>query len=382
MRLFGLALLQNRYPALHGLRFLAIVSVLQVHVTVTLDKLRMLRHPGILALSQAVWFGMDLFFVLSGFLIGSMLLHQAGAGIGRFWLRRAFRTFPLYYVVLTGLVIQAERPIWTTRSLVSEYLYFSNYGGLAQHKHLLMAWAWSLCVEEHFYLVAPILVLALGRLRSPNARLVMLGLLWASALVVRFGVLLAHQGPWAHHGMLVEIYVPTHTRFDTLVAGVILAHLVHHHAEALRAFFGRRAARVGAWIVVFVCLLFVLAPPKHGFEVGVWSVLAWGTVTSVMYVTLVLLLLFHEGRLSRFLSARPFLYAATIGYGVYLVHIPLMVWVVAPQSARMLHVWQWGIGAVWWSSLGLLLVVSLAVAYGLHLLVEKPMLALRDRWVP
>lgn len=89
----GLSLLQNRYPALHGLRFVAIVSVLQVHVTVTLHGFKLMQNGELAGLSQSVWFGMDLFFVLSGFLIGSMLLHQGGTGMGRFWLRRAFRTF-------------------------------------------------------------------------------------------------------------------------------------------------------------------------------------------------------------------------------------------------------------------------------------------------
>lgn len=378
MRLFGLSLLQNRYPALHGLRFVAIVSVLQVHVTVTLHGFRLLREGELSALSQSIWFGMDLFFVLSGFLIGSMLLHQQGKGMGRFWLRRAFRTFPLYYFVLTALVLRAERRTWTTTSLLGEYLYLTNY--MDRPREVMMSWGWSLCVEEHFYLLVPFLVFGLLRLR-PRAQLGVLFALWLAGLGSRFLVIALH-GPFTSYTLATSLYVPTHTRFDTLVAGLLLAHLCHHHEGRLRATFARRGPRVAAWLTVVACLGYLLSPPSLRPDVRVWSAFAWGTVTSIMWVALVLVLLFHDGPLSRFLGQRPFLWAATLGYGVYLVHIPLMVWVVTPVAARLLRGQHWSLGATWWASLGLLVVVSLAAAYVLHLLVEKPMLALRDRLAP
>jgi len=379
LRFLGLSLLQNRYPALHGLRFVAIVSVLQVHVTVTLHGFKLMPNGDLAALSQSVWFGMDLFFVLSGFLIGSMLLHQGGTGMGRFWLRRAFRTFPLYYFVLTALVLRAERRTWSTTSLLGEYFYLTNY--MDRPREVMMSWGWSLCVEEHFYLLVPFLVFGLLRLRSARTQLFALLGLWSLGLGSRLLVIALH-GPFTAYSLATSLYVPTHTRFDTLVAGLVLAHLCHHHDAALRALFARRAVRVGAWAVVALCLSYLLLPAALRPDVRIWSALAWGTVTSVMWVSLVLLLLFHEGALSRFLGKRPFLWAATLGYGVYLVHIPLMVWVVTPVAARLLIRQRWSLVPTWWASLGLLVAVSLAVAYVLHLVVEKPMLALRDRVAP
>src|SRR5664279_3647974 len=100
-RFLELDLLDNRYPALHGLRVLAIVSVVQFHVSwVFAGEQGIALDGGFLATSLTIFFGMDLFFMLSGFLIGSILLRSlATAGtqqLQRFYLRRVFRTFPSY----------------------------------------------------------------------------------------------------------------------------------------------------------------------------------------------------------------------------------------------------------------------------------------------
>jgi peptidoglycan/LPS O-acetylase OafA/YrhL len=99
---FALVPLANRFPALHGIRFLAIVLVVQVHVTNAFFLGQIPMSTESILLSQSVFFGMDLFFILSGFLIGSMLLYSLEQNqrqqVWRFYLRRTFRIFPLYYV--------------------------------------------------------------------------------------------------------------------------------------------------------------------------------------------------------------------------------------------------------------------------------------------
>jgi peptidoglycan/LPS O-acetylase OafA/YrhL len=112
-RLLSLDLLDDRYPALHGVRVLAIVSVVQYHVTTILTyEARLPIDVSYGTLSMSVFFGMDLFFVLSGFLIGSILLRSLDTTglvhVGRFWLRRAFRILPLYYVVLAVLALTLD----------------------------------------------------------------------------------------------------------------------------------------------------------------------------------------------------------------------------------------------------------------------------------
>lgn len=390
-RALSLNLLQNRYPALHGLRVLAIFTVLQVHVTAILKAAGLMTDLGLQTLSEMVWYGMDLFFVLSGFLIGSMLLHNEqkstedasprgrAAGLWRFWKRRAFRTFPLYYLVLTALLVAPAAPPRGPGTTLLEYLYLTNY--LPNVLTATMPWAWSLCVEEHFYLLVPFLVLGVSVVRRPWLRLAALGLLWLSCLAVRLALWQPRAGSWTDAELFLTFYPRTHTRYDTLVVGVALAFAQHHYEPALRRVFARWWVRLGAWAVALGCLLYLMIPPPLRPR-ETWCLYAWGSVTGVMYAALVLRLLNHPGVLTRLLGHRYFLYLATLGYGVYLVHLPVMAYVIAPVSRWLLVTRGWALGRVWWLSLFGLFAASQAVAYVLHLLVEKPMLAVRDRLAP
>jgi peptidoglycan/LPS O-acetylase OafA/YrhL len=379
--LWSLSLLSNRYPALHGLRVIAILSVLQVHVTNVLAHARLFDQPKFYARSTGIWFGMDLFFVLSGFLIGSMLLGEDArdwAGIRRFYARRAFRIIPLYYLVLT-LVWRLSRTDIGPLIAVKEYLYFTNY--YSNVHHAIVPWGWSLCVEEHFYLAVPLLVAVIHKLKTHRARLVVLGTLWLSALLIRYAIYFGAQQPWDPGQMFLRLYVATHTRYDTLIAGVWLAYLVHHFTPQLQQWFAVNSKRWASYALAGACLAYLLVPVNSlGFtHYNIW---AWGTVTSVMYAAVVMpLLLGPSTPMQRFLSARPWLYIATLGYAVYLIHIPVMdrfvkfavVGFVLARYHPMI---------VWLIAMMLLCLVSWSAAYVLHLLVEKPMLWLRDRLAP
>jgi peptidoglycan/LPS O-acetylase OafA/YrhL len=381
-KFFELDLLDNRYPALHGMRVLAIVTVVQFHIT------QNIQGDPTIALDSAwadrsmnIFFGMDLFFVLSGFLIGSILLRSIETSgsqhVRRFYLRRAFRTFPSYYLALTYLYIVGR--IWHLPSgfpVLYEYLYLTDY----QHVHdAVMPWGWSLAVEEKFYLVVPFLFFLLRKLRTGRARLAVLVMMWASALLVRLGIFLSHSGEWTPLAIAQALYFPSHSRYDTLVAGIILAFVQHHWREPIARWLEGRFARTLLGAVVVACLVPLLDPNRFG-KGWLLAVFNWGTVTTIMYFALVLLILNgREGRIQRFLSAKAFRRLATLGYGVYLVHTPLFWWFVQPL-ARWLHVSRgWSMGVVWPASLVLLLALSFWWAYGLHLFVEKPSLRLRDR---
>jgi peptidoglycan/LPS O-acetylase OafA/YrhL len=265
-----LNLLQNRYPALHGLRVLAILTVLQVHVTAILKAAGLLTDLGLQTLSEMVWYGMDLFFVLSGFLIGSMLLHNEAtgpsdgsfggraAGLWRFWKRRAFRTFPLYYLVLTALLLVPSTPR-AAGTTALEYLYLTNY--LPNVLTATMPWAWSLCVEEHFYLLVPFLVLGVSVVKRPTLQLLALAALWASCLAVRLALWHPRAGSWSDAELFLTFYPRTHTRYDTLVVGVALAFAQRHYEGPLRRFFARWWARAGTWALVLGCLGYLMIPP-------------------------------------------------------------------------------------------------------------------------
>ncbi len=384
---FRLSLLSNQYPALHGLRAVAILSVLQFHLTTVLMVERFPLAPTFVRWSLGVWFGMDLFFLMSGFLIGSLILHALDRPerkvVGRFYARRSFRTVPLYYVVLTGLAVLFSTTRTQRAELPYEYAYATNYHHFREVP--VLGWGWSLCVEEHFYLAVPLLMLGLAKVRSHAGRLALIGAAWASGLLVRV-LLFAFDGPWTGDRMFIEMYLPTHTRFDILVAGIFLAYVQHHFRERVVALLKKPALRLAcrAVVVAGIALLFLPAmwPTMPNGALLRYDLFAWGTVTSVTYVALLLVLLNTTGWAPRLLGHRVFLRFATLGYGIYLVHVPLCASLVAPLATRLHRDGATNAAGIWGISFAALVVSSVVAAYVLHVVVEKPFLALRDRVAP
>lgn len=406
-RFLGLQLLDNRYPALHGVRVLAIVAVVQFHVTsIFVHEHGLPMNLRAATMSLTVFFGMDLFFLLSGFLIGAILLHSievAGTQqVRRFYLRRIFRTFPSYWLVLTALVLLGPLTKQQLANVGYEYVYLTNYlfpircGDVAEcigrhgywgafsdyflnRKTSVMIWGWSLALEEQFYLAVPVLVFLLQKLRGARARIAMLVGLFFLALGVRLAALYRPDVKWDDGLLFQELYVQTHARFDPLVAGILLAYLERHHKATLDAWLSRGAVRVVLTVLSLACLALLLFPRTFGEERFLLvRVFSWGTLTSVMYGAWILLLLHGPSRAAGWLSRPWFRSIATLGYGVYLVHMPVADRVLVPM-AKALVARGVAMAWIWPAALVALLGLSLAVSYALHLLIEKPALAIRDR---
>jgi peptidoglycan/LPS O-acetylase OafA/YrhL len=381
---FRLSLLNNQYPALHGMRVLAIISVLQFHVTVALVEGGVLKDLQFAMRSMTVFFGMDLFFVMSGFLIGTMLLYaidkKKNQGVWRFWVRRGFRTFPLYWIVLTFLVLAFPLTEAQKKNLFYEYVYLTNYR-LVLKPTVVMMWGWSLCVEEHFYLAVPILLGALYLLRSHGARIALLVILWVLGLALRLRVFYASPVPWNDATIFQALYIPTHVRFDILVAGVLLAYVHRYYEEWLDTLLSKPLWRAVFFLEGFVCFAMLCVP--HSFpNFFLFRVFSWGTLTSLMYVPWILLLLHAHGPIARGLGHPIFLRFATLGYGIYLIHIPICEKLLVPLAQKLQASFGMTALSLWPLTLALLFFGSAAVAYVLHLVVEKPALWLRDRLAP
>ena len=380
-RFFDLDLLDNRYPALHGLRVLGILSVIQFHVTwIFAGEQGIFLDGEWVASSLAVFFGMDMFFMLSGFLIGSILLRSLEVSgtqnIRRFYIRRIFRTFPSYYVVLTVLAIAMTLTAAQRHHLVYEYLYLTNFLPLGRPE-VIMFWGWSLALEEQFYLTVPLLFFVLHRLRSDRARITLLGILWAAGLGVRL-YLYFRYAPWNDFKLYSALYFRTYTRFDTLIAGIMLAFVHAKWKEPIGRWLQTPFHRALIAIPSLACLWLLLRPWLFGFQyVQVVHVFAWGTVTTLMYFGALLLLLHGDGWIQRRLSAPVFRKIATLGYGVYLVHIPLCDRIIVPVARHFdkQHVTMW---ILWPASVTALMLASLALAYLMHIFIEKPSLRLRE----
>jgi peptidoglycan/LPS O-acetylase OafA/YrhL len=214
-----------RRHGLDTLRALAIVLVMIFHLQEVLPE-------RLLPVASVGWIGVDLFFVLSGFLIGSQLLKPYLEGgrprLGEFYRRRAYRILPAYLCVLLLYFVVPAWKEWP--GLASAWQFCSFTWNL--HIDLPAPWAfshvWSLCVEEHFYLVMPLLVL--WQMRRPSLAktvglivgLVLLGMAvrWYELVHV---VRAARDAETVWVPFAKRIYYPTYSRLDGLLVGVTLA---------------------------------------------------------------------------------------------------------------------------------------------------------------
>jgi peptidoglycan/LPS O-acetylase OafA/YrhL len=211
---------RERQPGLDLLRALAIIVVVIYHAALFGFKL-----PS--RIDRFGWIGVDLFFVLSGYLIGGQLLAPLARGnkinLGRFLARRALRIMPAYFVVLAVYFLL---PSWREYPDMSQPLwkFLLSIQNIALHGGTAFSHAWSLAVEDQFYLVLPFLLLFL--FRRPRAAVIVPCLLVVGGIGLR--AFLAAQNPSvdgsvSFRGFQAWIYYPTWTRLDPLVWGVALA---------------------------------------------------------------------------------------------------------------------------------------------------------------
>jgi peptidoglycan/LPS O-acetylase OafA/YrhL len=306
-------------PALDGIRGLAILSVLYCHLfwsnpdpagSPLLRFFAQLRAAG--------WIGVDLFFVLSGFLITGILYDTLPARrfFRNFYARRVLRIFPLYYgFFLLLLVITSIRgEHWSAITLLQYLTYvanlpLSNQPPLTNGYWINVNHFWSLAVEEQFYLVWPLLVFLLRTRR----RIAMAAVIGAGAsLAVRLALVLS--GATALHPYLVYSWTPA--RLDGLFLGGLLA-------IAVRSRFRQRVLAAAVPVLLSCCaVLVVVWFFDPAFEIlGQPAFSTWGlTLLAFTFTSLIAACLRHDGWLQRFASARFLRFFGRYSYGLYIYH--------------------------------------------------------------
>lgn len=357
---------RERLAGLDLLRSVAIVWVMLFHSFVVGG-----LGPDCAWLSRYGWMGVDLFFVLSGFLIGGQVLAPLARGekleFGDFYLRRAFRILPAFVVVL-GVYLwwppfreaQGMEPWWKFATFTMNLSI--DYGSRQAFSH-----AWSLCVEEHFYLLFPLLAWTMTR-RPSRARFIML----CTAVVL--GGIALRALLWLHFDALdpdrnwfvEDIYYPTWCRLDGLLAGVALATLQVFRPQAWARAQAHANGVLCAGVLVMALALWLFRDRVGltGNAVG-WPVLSFG---------LALLVFAGAGQRSwigrwRVPGAA---WIAAISYSLYLTH------------KAMFHLLELGYGAAL-EGRGMLAFAAYACAallggVVLYYAVERPFLQLRNAW--
>jgi len=355
----------SRLHGLDTLRAIAILAVMLYHLTI-FGELTIRLLP----ITYFGWMGVDLFFVLSGFLIGQQLLKPYLRGtspsIADFYLRRAFRILPCYLAVLAlYFLVPAWREFPVLPPLWKFLTFTMNFGFSFSSRSFSNAWY--LCVEEHFYLLLPLLVVLLMRRPSTLKTITLLLLLIASGIALR-AYLIAHfpDDIWE------KIYYPSWTRFDGLVFGVTLALIrtFRPHWWQHAAIRGHTLLLTGLGCIATVLYLFRnedlgnnTGPAKWGVVLG-FPLLAFGlTLITASALT-------TNGLLARWRI--PGTKAiATLAFTLYLTHKPVahLVMVHVPSITHAKGPASWLLYAV----------TCAAAALVLHLAIERPFLRLRDR---
>jgi len=353
---------QQRLNGLDHLRAVAIGYVFLNHYS------SLFAHPKWLEdIGRFGWTGVDLFFVLSGYLIGGQLLRSLANGqpvsIPEFYLKRFFRIIPAYLLVLTlYFALPALRettgiqPLW-------KFLTFTENLGFEGPLGRAFSHAWSLCVEEHFYLVFPMLVVLLSAWRTPGAAL------WIAAAVFLGGIAIRI---YCWNNLVVDyvdwykwIYYPTWGRLDGLLVGVC--------AAATQTFSPSRWRQLTQRPHVLLVLGLVLILVAHEMCA---DRLSWAsTVLSFPLISLgfglILVAAVSPGSFLYRFAFRPTAFLATVSYSLYLIHkITLYI------TQTMLSSFEINVEG----NLAFLagIAVSLAAAWALHVGVERPFMNLRS----
>ncbi|RKH05638.1 acyltransferase [Corallococcus sp. CA053C] len=362
------ASLSSRLPGLDTLRVFAILGVVGRHYP----------HTGAPAwfaeTTRFGWTGVDLFFVLSGFLIGRQLLEPIAAGerpqLLSFYLRRLFRILPSYWAVLALYALvptvrgaESMGPLW-------KFLTFTQNigfeGGPFGH-------AWSLCVEEQFYLVLPLLILALApRVGVRGVGILSLGLIAAGVLLRSFA--------WESHLASVPegvplnpiywkwVYWPTWNRMDGLLAGVLLA-LVH----VFRPVVWERWRRAPLCSGLLALVSLSLAWPLCAANKTLLGCAVLFPVLAVGFAALVVFAASDEGArtLGRMPGAR---WLASMTYCMYLTH-------TFTKNLALDAMEKLGWGPFHPATVLAYVGCLLAASTLLHVAVERPFLRLREYWM-
>lgn len=345
--------LEGHLPALNGVRGIAVVLVFLFHAEV----------PGF----TGAYIGVDIFFVLSGFLITALLLQErrrsGTVSLKKFYLRRALRLLPALFLLLVVYLLyhfyaaaDAAERLYHFQDALMVLFYVSNWTrAFGWERPYSLGHCWSLSIEEQFYAIWPLVFLGLMRLRK-NLRTPLITLLFFGSWGWRIW-LLERGGSWD------RVYNGFDTRADMLLAGCLLAFL--WHSGKLRFWYNsRRAAPLASGAAVAVLALLAVLSRWQTAALYQWQYAVLALAVAVVILDLVAR---PEGLLSRLFSLPALVWLGGISYGIYLWHYPLLHYVGS-------------LGWRGWRATSLAAALNLGFAVLSFYLVERSALRLKRRY--
>ncbi len=357
-----------RLLSLDILRLFAILLVFGRHL-IKFEK----SDTALVLIKQGGWVGVDLFLVLSGFLVSGLLFSEyqktQKLSIGRFYLRRGLKIYPAFYVMFVASLIhllisnsiapETAKPVLLPA--LAEVFFFQNYvKGLWSH-------TWSLALEEHFYIGLPLLLLLLVKIRpgadNPFKPLIFISIALMILILAGRYVTTAYIkfSYWTH-------FFPTHLRIDSLLFGVLISYVYHFHPR--RFLLTKQLAipliLVGLGLLVPAYLLRIETNPYlYTFGFTQFYIAGGMILTGMLHID------FSRFRIARFAA-----YLGSYSYSIYLWHVPVRNWGY-PWLEQVL-------GTPMNVYLHISIYVVFAIAFGVLMskLIEMPVLKLRDRFFP
>lgn len=308
-------------PGLDGVRGLAVLMVVLGHTQISF--LPPAQAQAILDVIGPGFYGVDIFFVLSGFLITSLLLNERSARervwLGGFYARRALRLLPALYLMLAvfwAYTAVTGAPLAPVQRMSIASIFYGNNWFQVFHPLSVapsLGHIWSLSVEEQFYLVWPALLLLLIRPRR--------GRLLIPAICVLIAIVMARRALlWSAHGVAIwmQLFERTDTRVDSLLIGALAAVLW------TRGMIPRRGIGVCAYASIAVMAVIVGRYSLLNRFLYVGGFALFAAATALVIVATV------EGAwvLNRFFESRPLRLLGRVSYGLYLWHQPVYFAVV------------------------------------------------------
>lgn len=337
----------NYIPTLDGWRAIAILLVLFNHYGMA----EIWSWPSLTAVSDRAWIGVDIFFVLSGFLICTRLLdekHDTGTiNLRTFYLRRAFRILPpylAYLAVVSGLTIAGKGPAVGKLEIVSCLLFFRNYVASLNMGTWFTAHFWSLSVEEHFYLTWPLLLVLLSRRK---ALIVAVCLTFAVAV---WRVIDSHTH--IAYGLLGSgILWRTDMRADALLLGCIAAIRYEQASRWMTRLRFSSAAALLAGIILLFLIFYPIPMGRTWSDLAIAAMIA-GSVSS------------PSSLLGRILENPVLRWLGRLSYSIYIWQELFILQAGIPTFLGSLQTWPTNVAPI------------LLAAAASHYLLEIPMINL------
>ncbi|RQO31297.1 acyltransferase [Taibaiella sp. KBW10] len=361
--------MQQKFYGLDHLRALAIILVFFFHYFI-LSSGQPAWLPGLAAFG---WTGVDLFFVLSGFLISGALFSRIGKGqtiaLRSFYLKRFFRIVPAYLITV-GLYFCI--PLFREKEHLPslwKFLTFTQNFGLNLKDQGTFSHAWSLCVEEHFYLFLPLILLLLQFTRSMNRAYLLLMALFGLGFLTRWYSYhylylpeIENANDWVY--WYKYIYYPTYNRLDGLLVGVTIAAIYQFSPRCWSTLskYGNGFMILG---IVLLALAYFLCANQQTFNASIFGF----PLIALGYGCMVTGAISPASFLYRWQS-RGTTFIASLSYAIYLTHKG-----VVHITHQLLADYKVNENLM----LLICIIMCTAAAYLLHRIVEKPFIKLKNR---